>query len=275
MTEREVITRAYDEGAQREYARLVQSPLHEAEWSLVIDLIDEYIACESVVVDIGAGPGRYAEYLLKQRNCQVGLVDLSEECLALFTSRIGASHQERVKFTWKSCATDLSWIPEGTFDTVLLMGPLYHLVTEQERKKAIAEALRILVPGGFVFATFISCYPVFSRILTHDPSLLHDEKFLDNLLNQGMVFAKDGISSMTDHFRCWPQQARLMMETSGFETLRMRNLEGVGSFFQAKHEKVLTTGRDKNAWFDILRKTCELPDLLGATLHFIYVGRKN
>ena len=40
MTEREVITRAYDEGAQREYARLVQSPLHEAEWSLIIDLVD-------------------------------------------------------------------------------------------------------------------------------------------------------------------------------------------------------------------------------------------
>ena len=66
-----------------------------------------------------------------------------------------------------------------------------------------------------------------------------------------------------------------MMETGGFETLRMRNLEGVGAFFQAKQEKVLITERDKNAWFDILRKTCELPDLLGATLHFIYVGRKN
>ena len=65
-----------------------------------------------------------------------------------------------------------------------------------------------------------------------------------------------------------------MMEAGGFETLRMRNLEGVGAFFQARQEEVLAGQRDKKAWFDILRRTCELPDLLGATLHFLYVGRK-
>ena len=65
-----------------------------------------------------------------------------------------------------------------------------------------------------------------------------------------------------------------MMEAGGFETLRMRNLEGVGAFFQACQEKALAEERDKQAWFDILRRTCELPDLLGATLHFLYVGRK-
>lgn len=269
------MTRAYDDGAQCEYSRLLQSPLHEAEWALTIDLIDEFVADESAVVDIGAGPGRYAEYLLKQRRCRVGLVDLSEECLDLFNCRIGASHRERVQFTWNSCATDLSWIPDSTFDAALVMGPLYHLVTQEERNRAIAEALRVLVPGGHVFATFISRYPVFSRILTHDPALLHDGEFLENLLERGLVFGKDGITSMTDHYRCWPQQAKEMMEAGGFKTVRMRNLEGVGAFFQARQEKVLSSQRDKEAWFDILRKTCELPDLLGATLHFVYVGWKH
>ena len=275
MTERELISRSYDDGAQREYGRLLMSPLHEAEWELTVDLIDEYVAEGSKVVDIGAGPGRYSEYLLKRRRCEVGLVDLSGSCLTLFNSRIGEAYRGRVQFTWKSCATDLSWIPGEQFDAALLMGPLYHLLEEGERRRAIAETCRVLKPGGIAVASFISRYPVFSRMLTHDTSLLHDAAFLDDLLERGLVRGASGITSMTDHFRCWPQEARAMMEAGGFETLRMRNLEGVGAFFQVRQEKVLAEERDKQAWFDILRRTCELPDLLGATLHFLHVGRKN
>ena len=275
MTAREAIARAYGDGAQKEYGRLLQSPLHEAEYALTIDLIDEYVAEQSTVVDIGAGPGRYAEYLLKQRGCQVGLVDLSDECLALFNSRVGASHSNRVMFTWKSCATDLSWIPDGGFDAALLMGPMYHLLTAGERERAIAETMRILRPDGFVLASFISRYPVFARILSRDPELLHDREFLDDLFDRGLVKARHGITSMTDHFRCWPQQARAMMEAGGFETVRMRNLEGVGALLMARQQKVLSAERDKQAWFELLRRTCEQPDLLGATLHFVYAGRKS
>ena len=275
MTERELITRSYDDGAQREYGRLLQSPLQEAEWELTVELIDEYVAQGSAVVDIGAGPGRYSEHLLKRRGCEVGLVDLSGSCLALFNSRVGEADRGRVRFTWESCATDLNWIPGEQFDAALLMGPLYHLLEEGERRRAIAEARRVLKPDGIAVASFISRYPVFSRILTHAPSLLHDQTFLEDLFERGLVRAQHGITSMTDHFRCWPQEAKALMEAGGFETLRMRNLEGVGAFFQARQEKVLAEQRDKRAWFDILRRTCELPDLLGATLHFLYVGRKN
>lgn len=44
------------------------------------------------------------------------------------------------------------------YDVVLLMGPLYHLMREQDREKALQEALRVLKPGGLLFASFISTY---------------------------------------------------------------------------------------------------------------------
>lgn len=39
---------------------------------------------------------------------------------------------------------------------VLLMGPLYHLLRREDREKALWEALRVLKPGGLIFASFIS-----------------------------------------------------------------------------------------------------------------------
>lgn len=45
---------------------------------------------------------------------------------------------------------------DGSFDAVLLLGPLYHLPERNDRVEALREACRVLVPGGFVAAAAIS-----------------------------------------------------------------------------------------------------------------------
>ncbi len=54
-------------------------------------------------------------------------------------------------------ARALSW-PDDTADVVLLMGPLYHLTEPGDRAQALAEARRVLSPGGVLFAAAISRY---------------------------------------------------------------------------------------------------------------------
>jgi ubiquinone/menaquinone biosynthesis C-methylase UbiE len=46
--------------------------------------------------------------------------------------------------------------PDQTYDAVLLMGPLYHLVERSERLVALREARRVVRPGGRVLAVGIS-----------------------------------------------------------------------------------------------------------------------
>ncbi|NTV47760.1 MAG: class I SAM-dependent methyltransferase, partial [Chlorobiales bacterium] len=84
MPYRKTIAAAYDAGVEEEYRRLVDTPLREAEFQLIRELMDEYIPAGATVIDIGAGPGRYAEHLL-ERGCRVGLADLSERSLTAFS----------------------------------------------------------------------------------------------------------------------------------------------------------------------------------------------
>ena len=46
-------------------------------------------------------------------------------------------------------------MPDSSFDVVLLMGPLYHLVNASERRQALREAHRVLRPGGTLLAEII------------------------------------------------------------------------------------------------------------------------
>jgi SAM-dependent methyltransferase len=50
---------------------------------------------------------------------------------------------------------------DETFDAVLLMGPLYHLLTIRERLQAVMESERVLKPGGLIFAAFITRFALF------------------------------------------------------------------------------------------------------------------
>jgi SAM-dependent methyltransferase len=45
---------------------------------------------------------------------------------------------------------------DTTFDAVLLLGPLYHLLDPQDRLLALREARHVSKPGGIVFAAAIS-----------------------------------------------------------------------------------------------------------------------
>ena len=273
MTNIERIAQYYDENAQEEYLRLEKSPLQQSEFILTTDLLDEYIPQNSIVLDIGAGPGRYSEYLITHSNCKLGLVDLSEKSLENFRERLSNEYQNKVIFTQKASVTNLKFVADESFEHVLLMGPLYHLQTEPERKQAIKEARRVLRTGGYIFTSFISPYHVIPRFLGEAFSLIGNRELINDVINEGLIESKL-VSGFIDHFRYWPDQAKVMMENAGFQTIRMRNMEGVGTFFREKQAEVLTSKEKLEAWFYILRITCENKDLLGATIHFLYVGRK-
>lgn len=56
-------------------------------------------------------------------------------------------------------ATDLSAFPEDTYDMTLLLGPMYHLFTQEEQRRALQEALRVTKPGGLPSTSGIPSRP--------------------------------------------------------------------------------------------------------------------
>lgn len=268
MPYRQIIAAAYDAGVEEEYCRLAGTPSGEAEYRLITELLAEFVPDGSVVIDIGAGPGRYAEHLL-QRDCKVGLVDLSAKSLKAFSDRIEKSFCRRnIIFNKVSCATQLNWIDDNTADAILLMGPMYHLVNEEHRNIALGNCRRILKPGGFLFTIFLTPNPVVPYY--SEKTAPDREKFNAYLYASTTSANFQGFD--VPQYRCQPETAKKIMLENGFETLRLCNLDSMGSAFPNGHLKPALPDNKRENNTNTLDKSIENPDQPAEIQQYICVG---
>ncbi len=137
----------YYGGGFDEAARLTTGAIGRAELARVRELVATRLEPGSRVLDVGGGAGVHASWLAAAGHA-VTLVDPvpshveAARTVGTFTAEVGDARALTVA--------------EGSFDAVLLAGPLYHLVTSEDRLLALREAARVLRPGGRVFAVAIS-----------------------------------------------------------------------------------------------------------------------
>lgn len=261
----EIVRRYYDQDVESEWARLERHPV---EFELTKRFMLRYIRPGDRVLDIGGGPGRYSLFL-SEMGCQATLADLSQGNVDFALAKageLGLSIQ-----AVQANALDLSRFADESFDHVLLMGPLYHLIEEQNRELAVREALRVLKPGGVLFVAFISSYAGVVYYMKYQPEaiLMPEAKadwdqFVEDRDFCGMAFTHAYFIRQSDVL---PFMARFPQQK-----LHFLGSEGITApcepILMAQPKEVM------DAWTDLSEKVCEREDLMSYSEHFLYVGRK-
>lgn len=109
----------------------------------------------AVIYDIGGAYGEYA-CRLAGLGYEVHLFDLAEAHIRMageFSVKAGVTLSGAVTADARSIPR-----PDASADVILLFGPLYHLTEASERRKCLAECMRLLKPGGKLFTANITCF---------------------------------------------------------------------------------------------------------------------
>lgn len=158
----------YSDDPEREHYRLER---HQLEYELTWCYLDRYLPPQGSILEIGAATGRYTLELAR-RGYAVTAVDLSATQIELNRKRLADEGLQAKVSLVLADARNLSQLSETGFDTVLVMGPLYHLIEEADRKLVLQEAFDRLQDGGILFSAFISRFGIFGDLLKDIPDWL-------------------------------------------------------------------------------------------------------
>jgi SAM-dependent methyltransferase len=258
----------YDSNVDKEEGRLARHPIeHDITWRY----LEKYLPPSGKILDIGAGTGAYA-IPLAERGYTVTAADLSPELIGTCQKKIENSGLSEKITCLVADARDLSAVTENDFDAVLLFGPLYHLVLEEERKMAIRGAFKRLKPGGILFSSFISRYSFWLDIMKIFPYQISKHKYIESVLETGWG---EGLPLWDAVFRAYfatvPEIAPLH-EQLGFKTLALAGLEPVGAGSEETYKNL--TEEQRKPWLDLLVKLSTEQSIIGASAHILYVGEK-
>jgi ubiquinone/menaquinone biosynthesis C-methylase UbiE len=253
-----------------EYDEWSRLDRHRVEFEITRKYLDTYISGNALeILDIGGGPGRYSLYLAGKGH-KVTLLDLSQHNIDIAgekSKELGIPLEDRIKGN----ALDLRAFPEEKFDVVLLMGPLYHLVRLEDRRKALEEALRLLKKGGVIIASFISNYAPFQEAFIYMnldgnadeiSRMLH---FLENGENEAG-------SGFTVAYFTGMEEAQALMAEQGVKQLAFAGVENVLGL--REREIINLSKEDFDKYIDVGYILSQDRNLAGISFHYLYVGQK-
>lgn len=235
------------------------------EFITTIKYIEKYLQKGMKIIEIGAATGKYS-HTLARMGYEVDAVELLEHNIDIF--KRNTIKGEKISIT-KANAMDLSSFEDEKYDITLLLGPMYHLYTEEDKLKALSEAIRVTKKGGIVFAAYcmgdasILQYGFGRGIIKEliEKCMLNPETF-DTFSNSWDIFElhrKEDIDQLRSHF--------------DVEQLHFIATDGYSNHIREKLEEM-----DEET-YEIFVKyhlaTCERQDLIGYSNHTLDIFKKN
>ncbi len=239
-----------------EDTRLTKSKAAQVEFLTTVKCVEQYLTPGSKILDIGAGTGEYSLYFAR-KGFPVSALELADSNIAAFRAK--ATGGLPLDLT-QGNALDLSGYADGSFDVVLLLGPLYHLHSDTDKLQCIREAKRVCKPGGKIFFAFITNDIV---ILTMQQE--HPEYLLKGDYNKE-TFRLDDFPFVFHTV----QRCRELLAQGGIRIRREIASDGVSELL-----KDLINGMDDATYQQYLRYhfyICEKPEHLGMSNHLLFVG---
>lgn len=235
------------------------------EFATTMRYIRKYLQPGMRVIEIGAGTGRYSHALARE-GWQVDAVELVEHNIDQFRALTQPGENVTIR---QGTACDLSAFADDTYDVTLLLGPMYHLFTEEEKLAALGEAIRVTKKGGVIFAAY--CMGDAS-VLSYGFIRGRIEEIIEKCMVNPDTF--DTFSNPWDLFE--------LHRKEDIDALRSRfavtQLHFVATDGYANHMRETLAAMPENHYALYLKyhfATCERPDMVGYSHHTLDVFRKD
>ena len=209
------------------------------------------------LLDIGAGTGRYSSALMAE-GYEVKAVELVRRNIDVFLKR------EPTADVVQGDARNMPFLATASADITLLLGPLYHLIGDDEKVKALMEARRVTKPGGLIFVAYLmNEYSILSYCF--------DEDRIGGLMERGAVDDDFHIQANPDELYDYVRLSDIdrLNEQAGLQRVCIFSPDGPADYMRTRLNQMSDATFAR--FIDFQKRVSERPDLLGAGSHVVDV----
>ncbi len=225
--------------------------------------IEKYLTPGAKIIEIGAGTGRYS-LALAEMGYDVTAVELVPHNIEIMQKKVKPHHKIRIH---EGNACDLSAFESEKFDIVLLLGPMYHLFNDEDKHKALSEAIRLAKKNGVIYASYCnndtSVYKFF-----YTKRILH-------FVEKGLIKEDyHTVSSPAEIFELYRKSdIDALMQKHDVTRLHFVGVDMLSYLYDDRFDTL--TDREFEEYMKFLSNLCEREDCVGMSIHMLDVFRKN
>ena len=234
------------------------------EYITTMKYVEKYLRPGMRIMEIGAATGRYS-HALARKGYHVDAVELVAHNIELFKQNTLPS--ETITIT-QGNAMELSMFADNTYDITLLLGPMYHLFTTEDKMKALSEAIRVTKKNGIIFAAYCMSD---ASILSY--GFIRGEIY--NIIEKCMLNTEtfDTFSNPWDIFELYRKEDIDELRSK----FNVTQLHFVASDGYTNHMRKTVDNMDEQMYELYVKyhlATCERPDMIGYSHHTLDIFRK-
>ena len=224
------------------------------EFITAIKYIKDYLKDGYKILDVGAGTGRYS-LELQRDGYDVTAVELVKHNLRYIEKKGIKCYQGN--------AIDLSRFEDNSFDMVLLFGPMYHLLTMEEKVKALEEAKR--VSKKYIFISY--CMNEFA-VIYHG--------FMEGYIKEDIKNLDDTFKVIKDNDNLYSyvrlEDIDYLKDKCNLKRIKIINQDGPTEYIKNIVNKM--DDETYELFINYHLSTCERLELLGSGRHILDILEK-
>lgn len=255
-----------------EWDRL-ETPEGVLEFQFTVQEITKHIKPGMRILDLGGGPGRYTIELAK-RGYLMSLADLSSNLIAQAKEK--CKDIPNIESIDVVNAVDLNRYNTSSFDAVLYLGPLYHLIKDNDVHRSLCEVHRILKSDGVLIAAFIPLLSGIAGIIErsiYSPFQV-DAETLQKTSSDG-IFLNRSDKGFQDGKYYTSEDIEGLMHRSGFRKISMRSIRGIGyKLEKGIIEKMSSNPKLYQEIISTINSTAEDNSIVNTCGHALFIGGK-
>ena len=232
------------------------------EYTVAMKYIHKYLEKmqNPKILDVGAGTGKYSISLFNE-GYDVTAVELVKHNLMTLKKNC-----PDIK-PYLGNALNLKRFKDNSFDMVLLFGPLYHLISKEDKVKALMEAKRIVKEDGIIMISYLMNE---YAVLTYG---FKENHIMESIKNK----------DIDEYYHITPK------ETDLYSMLRIDDINELNTLTNLKRVQIISQdgptdyirpvinkmdNETFNEYIKYVLSICERQELLGASSHVLDIIKK-